>query len=165
MKRLIATFMVSSALVSLPAQASPELAAMWGDSAASLEQQTAEMITAIDLGGRNDVSEDYILGVSRFGRTSGGLAKWNDASGGPHDLGCIFRGMATESEDQTLALIDTDDAVDARGHLERLEAMFSDAQLIAKAAIVQSPTPSLLNKHKSEACPMELEAARRALQN
>lgn len=164
MKRLIATLVLSTGLAGLPAQASPELAAMWGDSAASLEQQTADMIMSIDLGGQNDVSEDYILGVSRFGRTSGGLAKWNDASGGPHDLGCIFRGMATESEDQTLALIDTDDAMDARGHLQRLEAMFSDAQLIARAAALQSPTPTLLNEQKSIACPMELEAARRALQ-
>ncbi|MEM1035923.1 MAG: hypothetical protein AAGI14_04100 [Pseudomonadota bacterium] len=164
MKRLIATLVLSTGLAGLPAQASPELAAMWGDSAASLEQQTTDMIMTIDLGGQNDVSEDYILGVSRFGRTSGGLAKWNDASGGPHDLGCIFRGMATESEDQTLGLIDTNDVNEARDHLQRLEAMFSDAQLIARAAALQTPTPTLVNRHKSEACPMDIEAARGALQ-
>lgn len=164
MKRLFPLLFLTLGFCALAAHASPNMAQMWGKDAASLEKQTADLIANIDMGGKNKVPEDYILTVSRFGRTAGGLAIWNDNSGGPKDLGCIFRGMSEESENQTLALLDVEDVLIARDHLKRLEGMFSDAQLIARAAAAQSPTPSLPTNHASQACPMELEAARRALQ-
>jgi len=164
MKRLFIALIFSFGLSGLSALASPEMAEIWGKDAAALKQQTSDLIANIDMGGKNEVPESYILNVSRFGRTADGLAIWNDTSGGPKDLGCIFRGMAAESEDQTLDLLDIEDVLVARDHLKRLEGMFSDAQLIARAAAAQSPTPTLSTNHAKEACPMELEAARRALQ-
>lgn len=164
MKRLLIALALSLSLSGLSAHASPEMAEMWGEDAASLKQQTSDLIAKIDMGGNNHVPEAYVLNVSRFGRTASGLAIWNDTSGGPKDLGCIFRGMAAESEDQTLDLLGIEDVLVARDHLKRLESMFADAQIVARAAAAQSPTPTLSTNHGSEACPMELEAARRAVQ-
>ncbi|MEM9055141.1 MAG: hypothetical protein AAGB16_07435 [Pseudomonadota bacterium] len=161
MKRLLLAF----GLLALPvtAQASPEEAQIWGQDAAKLEIQTSQLIKVIDMGRKTAPSEDYILGLSRFGRSASNLAVWNDRESGPADLGCIFRGMATESETQTLSLLEQTDALEARDTLKRLESMFSDAQLIAKAAAAQTPTPTLQRRHQSETCPMDAEATRAAL--
>jgi hypothetical protein len=161
MKRLL----LALGLIALPltAHASPEEAKSWGQDAAMLERQTAQLINVIDMGRKTAPSEDYVLGVSRFGRTASNLAVWNDSKGGPKDLGCIFRGMASESETQTLALLEQSDALKARETLKRLEGMFSDAQLIAQAAATQTPTPTLERRHQSETCPMDMEATRAAL--
>ncbi|MEM7492019.1 MAG: hypothetical protein AAF296_01470 [Pseudomonadota bacterium] len=165
MKRLIFALIVSLGMYAPALHASPDMAKMWGEEASFLEADTVNLITALDRGGDYAPSDAYILNVSRFGRTSKMLASWNDASGGPQDLGCILRGMSTEAEDQTLGLIDAESSSDARTHLKRLEGMFADAQLIARAAEAQSATPTLSGNHRgNEACPMELEAARRALQ-
>lgn len=165
MKRLIFALIVSLGFATPTLNASPELAKTWGTQALTLENETVALRTALDRGAVYAPSDAYILNVSRFGRTSKALANWNDSAGGPHDLGCILRGMSTEAEDQTLGLIDAENDLDARAHLKRLEAMFADAQLIARAAAAQSATPTLsANYHGNEACPMELEAARRALQ-
>lgn len=166
MKRLILTLFVSLGFCAPALYASPGMATLWGEQASSLEAETVNLITALDMGGDYAPTDTYILSVSRFGRTSKTLATWNDGAGGPQDLGCILRGMSTEAEDQTLGLIDAETAIDARDHLKRLESMFADAQLIARAAAAQSPTPTLsANLLTNEACPMELEAARRALQS
>ncbi|MEO1642085.1 MAG: hypothetical protein AAFR74_02030 [Pseudomonadota bacterium] len=164
MIRLIAAYLIAVATLVTPAKASPDMAELWGKEAASLEKQTADLIANIDMGGAHQMPDSYVIDVSRFGRMAHGLAIWNDTSGGAKDLGCIFRGMATESEDQTMDLLDVEDNLTARDHLKRLESMFSDAQLIARAAAAQSPMPTLSRQPANEACPMEMEATRRALQ-
>ncbi len=124
MKRVVAIISLAFA-VAMPASASPELASDWGKKAAELYDQTV----AIREGERAPAR--YNDELARFSVTASRLARWIDAEGGPADLGCIFRGMADESEAQLGALESgrKDVAID------RLTLMFSDAELISAASI------------------------------
>lgn len=124
MKRFVAIMSFALA-VSLQAAASPELAGEWGQKAARLHQQTVAMRAGAPA---PDGFEDEL---ARFSVTSARLASWIDSQEGPADLGCIFRGMAGEAEAQLVAL----ESGGRAGALDRLIAMFSDAELVSAAAI------------------------------
>lgn len=129
------------AALPLSAQANTDLARQWGIEASRLSEETAQIIHAVDMGETPEISEHLALDIYRFGRTSADLAKWIDSSNGPQDLGCIFRGMALESETQLGALEADFDLLEQRSSLIRLSAMFADAEIIAIAA--QRRTPSV----------------------
>ena len=131
MKRLIASLV----LVALPfsAAASPDLARDWGTKASALYEDTIELLES-----DADIPDSYETEIGRFALTAGRLGSWIDGSGGPSDLGCIFRGMAEEGETQLMAL-ESAETPDAReDSLKRLATMFSDAEAIAAAAALSA---------------------------
>jgi len=137
MKRLLACLCMF--IAPLSAEANTDLARQWGVEASRLSLETADLISAVDLGKSSNISETYTLDVYRFGRTSADLAKWIDTSNGPNDLGCIFRGMATESETQLIELETSQAKTEHRESLRRLAVMFADAEMIAIAAQKRAP--------------------------
>lgn len=161
LKRLC--LIVAVCALPLTAQASPELAKVWGQQAAALSNETGELITAIDKDEPAIASDDYFVRLDKFARTSAQLGKWIDATDGPHDLGCIFRGMHVEANTQGEALDVADTAEMRRAAMTRLATMFSDAEMISAAASQRTATPTLDTRHSTEGCPMEAEAARAAL--
>jgi len=148
MIRLVSCLILSA--LPLSAQASTDLARQWGQEANRLSIETTEMIYAVDIGQPLEVSETFALDVYRFGRTSADLAQWVDGARGPHDLACIFRGMATESEDQLIALEGLDGVHAQRESLSRLAALFSNAQRVA--VVAQRPTSTLQVAQPASPC-------------
>ena len=161
MKRAFLCLLFS--VLPMSAQASTELARQWGIEASRLSAETVDLMLAVDLGQPATLSDTLTLDIYRFGRTSADLARWIDSSNGPHDLGCIFRGMASESEDQLIALEQADSPLSQRDHLRRLAKMFADAEMIALAAQRRTATPSLLPATSRASCEADLEATHRAL--
>lgn len=161
MKRIIA----SLACLALPfsADASTELARQWGIEAGRLSLETSDLISAVDMGETADISDTYALDVYRFGRTSADLARWIDHSGGPGDLGCIFRGMANESETQLIELDGPGAAIDQRESLRRLATMFADAEIIAIAAQRRAPARAVGMTAPQNSCQGDAVAALHAL--
>ena len=156
MKRLLACLAVS--ISPLAAEASTDLAREWGAEANRLSAETAQLIHAVDLGQRADISDRYALDLYRFGRTSQDLAIWIDDSNGPNDLGCIFRGMAAESEDQLEQLELSDAPTARRESLRRLASMFADAEMIAVAAQRRAPAPGLAATGTKASCAADAAA-------
>lgn len=150
MKRLL-TCLVFAALP-FSAHASTDLAQQWGIEAHRLSQETMQMLLAVDMGQTPEISDTYALDVYRFGRTSADLATWIDTSKGPNDLGCIFRGMASESNDQLEALETEADVLDQRASLTRLATMFADAEIIAVAAQRRTPTTGRVANQMHSVC-------------
>lgn len=150
MKRFLAC--LSIALLPLGAQASSDLAQQWGFEANRLSAETASLIHALDMGQSTEITETYALDVYRFGRTSADLARWIDHSDGPHDLGCIFRGMASESESQLNLLDNNPGSGDQRASLQRLAGMFADAEIIAIAAQRRSPASGHATAPITQSC-------------
>ena len=137
MKRFLACLILT--IAPLSAEASTELARQWGVEATRLATETTDLIMAVDMGETAEISDTYALDIYRFGRTSADLAHWIDQSDGPHDLGCIFRGMAAESEAQLTDLETSLATVENRDTLRRLAVMFSDAEIISVAAQHRAP--------------------------
>ena len=150
MRRLLACILF--ALTPLGAQANTDLAQQWGVEATRLSEQTMTMIHALDMGQSTEVSERFTLDVYRFGRTSADLAHWIDQSDGPSDLGCIFRGMAKESEAQLTSLETDFDILAQRDSLMRLAGMFADAEIISIAAQRRSPTTGRVAATLKDSC-------------
>lgn len=148
MKRLIFCLILTA--LPFSAQASTDLARQWGQEASRLSMETTEMIYAVDIGQPLEVSETFALDVYRFGRTSADLARWVDGARGPQDLACIFRGMATESEDQLMALEGLDGIHAQRESLSRLAALFSNAQRVA--VVAQRPAASVRIAQPTSPC-------------
>nr|WP_070961025.1 hypothetical protein [Hyphomonas sp. Mor2] len=146
MKTLIAS--IATAALSLGAQASTDLARQWGLEASRLSAETQDMILAIDRGEAPDVSDTYAVDVYRFGRTSADLAYWTETMSGSHRLGCLFQGIATESEDQLMALESQNGVQDQRDSLQRLALVFSNAERVAVAAQLRatSADPNAFNR-------------------
>lgn len=117
--------------LTLPAQASPELALDFGNEAAMLYTETAHALAGAPLPER---FEDDLV---QFSVTAGRLAAWVDRSGRPSDLGCIFRGMSEEAAGQLDAM--TQSGARAAS-LRRLAALFHDAQMISLAARYAKPS-------------------------
>ena len=153
MKRLLAC--IFFALAPLGAHANSDLAQQWGVEATRLSEQTMTMIHALDMGQSTEVSERFALDVYRFGRTSADLARWIDQSDGPNDLGCIFRGMAKESEAQLTSLETDFDILAQRDSLMRLAGMFADAEIISIAAQRRSPTTGRVAATLKDSCTAE----------
>ena len=143
--------------------ASPELAKDWGVQAAALSLETSELISAIDHGKAAQASDDYYIRLDKFARTSASLGKWIDATDGPHDLGCIFRGMKVEASTQAEALDIATENDAKRATLKRLASMFADADMISEAASRRTATPTLEHTSNADACPFSSEAAMAAL--
>ena len=152
-------------LVFLPlsAQASTDLAQQWGKEAGRLSSQTVDMMLAIDLGEDLILTDQFALDVYRFGRTSADLAVWIDDSKGPNDLGCIFRGMAAESETQLQTLETSTETQPQRESLRRLASVFADAEMIAIAAQQRAPAPSLISKSSHATCSADAGSVLEAL--
>ena len=150
MKRLLTSCLLL--LLPLSAQASTDLAQQWGKEAGRLSSQTVDMMLAIDLGEDMTLTDQFALDVYRFGRTSADLAVWIDNSKGPNDLGCIFRGMAAESEAQLQTLETSTETQPQRESLRRLASVFADAEMIAIAAQQRAPAPSLISKSSHATC-------------
>ena len=147
-------FLISLLVVMCPVagHASTDLAQQWGSAARRLSAETATLIHALDMGQPTEISETYALDVYRFGRTSADLAQWIDSSNGPHDLGCIFRGMAGESASQ-LERLDAEPALsDRRASLQRLAGMFADAEIISLAAQRRTPAAKPEASLKTQSC-------------
>ena len=156
MKRLLACLFF--AVLPLSAHANTDLARQWGQEASRLSETTSEFIYALDMGQSADIPETFALDVYRFGRTSSDLARWIDSSNGPNDLGCIFRGMAAESEDQLMALETETGLVEHRASLRRLAGMFADAEVIAIAAQRRTPTAGRVATTLKQTCAADPQA-------
>ena len=120
-------------------------------------------MSTVDMGENAEITATYALDVYRFGRTSADLARWIDNSNGPNDLGCIFRGMAAESETQLMELESTPAALDQRESLRRLAGMFADAEIIAIAAQRRAPASAVGVHTPQNSCAADAEMALNAL--
>ncbi|MEQ9315633.1 MAG: hypothetical protein RLN72_07260 [Henriciella sp.] len=162
MKRLI----LALAAIALPftASASQQLASDWGIKASGLYEDTVTLIEAIDTAGETPIPHDYEVEIERFALAAGKLGSWIDGNDGPSDLGCIFRGMAEEGVVQLDALYEAGSPADTRASLVRLATMFSDAEVIAVAAIHSSghEAPAVSNI-AAASCPVSAAAAKAAL--
>ena len=161
LKRLLMTAAIMA--TPLAAQASPELAKDWGAQAAILSLETTGLITSIDRDETAIASDDYYIRLDKFARTSATLGKWIDATDGPHDLGCIFRGMKVEASTQGEALDIAQENTAKRATLKRLATMFADADMISEAASRRAATPTLKHTSDTDGCPFSSEAAMAAL--
>ena len=161
MKRLLVTLVA----IALPftASASPELASHWGMKASDLHEMTTGLIGAIDTSGKVNISHEYEIEIERFAMTASDLALWIDGHNGPSDLGCIFRGMAQEGELQLGALDGAGSPSEARQSLVRLATMFSDAEIIAIAAMHASDHSLPATGTAEATCPVSAAAAYHAL--
>lgn len=161
MKRFLACLCLM--IAPLSAEASTELARQWGVEATRLSTETTNLIMAVDMGETAEISDTYALDIYRFGRTSADLARWNDQSDGPRDLGCIFRGMAAESETQLTDLDTSLATVEQRDTLRRLAVMFSDAEIISIAAQHRAPAQAVGMTAAPISCTGDAEMALNAL--
>lgn len=150
MKRLVLA-LVASALP-FTAAASPQFASDWGIKASGLHDETVSIIAVMDASGSTAIPLDYEMEIERFAMAATRLGHWIDGNKGPSDLGCIFRGMAEEGEVQLDALHDAKSIAEKRQSLLRLATMFSDAEVIAIAAIHASD-------HETPAAPSGIEAS------
>ncbi len=69
-----------------------------------------------------------------FGMSASRIALDISARGGPQDLGCIFRGMAGETDAQLSAIANASTGAQQAAALDRLSRMLRDAEEIAPAA-------------------------------
>lgn len=161
MKRFLACLILM--ITPLSAEASTELARQWGMEAMRLSTETTDLIMAVDMGETAEISDTYALDIYRFGRTSADLAQWIDQSDGPHDLGCIFRGMAAESESQLSDLESPLATIEHRDTLRRLAVMFSDAEVISVAAQHRAPARAVGMSASPSSCAGDAELALNAL--
>lgn len=102
-----------------------DLARDWGAKAGLMYQDTVAGLQGTALPAR------YEDDLARFAVAADRLGAWIDATGRPHDLGCIFRGMADEAELQ-LGQLETPGARESA--LRRLTTLFYDAENLALAA-------------------------------
>ena len=161
MKRFLACLCLIAAPLS--AEASTELARQWGIEAGRLSLETSELISSVEMGESAEISDTYALDVYRFGRTSADLARWIDHSNGPGDLGCIFRGMASESETQLIELESPATNGNQRESLRRLAEMFADAEVIAIAAQRRASARAVGVHNPANSCAADAEMALHAL--
>ncbi len=142
-------FFVLLAMLSLPlallpplALASPELAEEWGSRAASLYDETEDMLATSRAGYISNTSDAFVEKLASFSVTASRLGSWIDRGEGPSDYGCIFRGMAEEAELQLVILEDTSDFTARHQALKRLATLLDDAQSIAVASAYSVRTGS-----------------------
>ena len=158
MKRLIASLILSA--LPFTAAASPELARDWGTKASALYEDTVELLES-----DASIPDSYETEIGRFALTAGRLGSWIDGSGGPTDLGCIFRGMAEEGETQLMALESAETPGGREDSLKRLASMFSDAEAIAAAAALSADKRRPIEAHGArDSCAANSDATHAALQ-
>ena len=131
MKTTTSLLLATSALfLAGAANASPALARSWSEEAAELHTR----IEAIDT---HTLPYDLRFRLQRFGRTATRLStSGSDDAPLPEDLGCIFRGMAEETDVQLSAFSgDTSEASRMQAE-ERLSKMLEDAVSVGEAAAI-----------------------------
>jgi hypothetical protein len=74
-----------------------------------------------------------VADLQRFGLVAGRLSVEIEGAGGPADLRCIFRGMASETDKQLKAAAEAANGTVQATALSRLSHMLGDAVLIAPA--------------------------------
>ncbi len=121
-------------LATATASASPETAENWGVQASKIYDDAASMITGIDQNSFHGLAPDFEDRLIRFASTASYLGGWTDETQNAPDLGCIFRGMAEESELQLIALENAQSAKEMKAALGRIATMADDAQSIAVAS-------------------------------
>lgn len=161
MKRFLVALV--AAALPLSAAASPELAGDWGIKASALHEETVDLIATLERGGETSIPQSYEIEVERFALAASHLGHWVDGKDGPSDLGCIFRGMAEEGSVQLGALDDAETASQTRKSLVRLATMFSDAEVIAVAAVHANDHDTSATGSTPAACPVSAELAHAAL--
>lgn len=161
MKRIFAALIL--VLLPLNAAASPELATEWGNKAADLHTETSALIQLIDRGETHNLNPDYLFEIERFSMTAARLGGWIDQTGKAPDLGCIFRGMASEGELQLTALDAGASQDQTRAALGRLVSMFSDAEMIAVASARRTYLSPARSSSQPASCPASADAALHAL--
>lgn len=110
------------------AAASPALARSWSDEAADLQSQLHEMDNHV-------MPDDLRFRLERFGRTATRLStSGSEETPLPEDLGCIFRGMAEETDVQLTAFANASTGDDRQAAEERLDKMLEDAISVGEAA-------------------------------
>ncbi|MEO0465941.1 MAG: hypothetical protein AAF216_05325 [Pseudomonadota bacterium] len=124
LKRL--TVAIAAIFFAGSAQASPDLAQEWGYAASDLYVHTVHAIEG------GDLPADFEDSLIRFAVNASRLGSWIEKSGGPADLGCIFRGMSEEAEIQLDAFTLDETRTPA---LRRLATLFYDAESVALAAV------------------------------
>ncbi len=149
------------AVLPLGGHASTDLARQWGAEASRLSAETSELILAIDRGETSGVSDTYAVDVYRFGRTSADLATWTANINGSHQLDCVLRGIASESEDQLAALETRPGLQDQRDSLQRLAIIFSNAERVAVVAQHSGASANQSAFNRPTPCAFELRSAAR----
>lgn len=141
----------------LPANASPELAKEWSRKAAKLYSFTHE------LDALPKPESAYLQEFEWFSVTAARLAIWSDTANKPADFGCIFRGIAAESEEQVFTLLDAPGKIDLKTLKRDLSPLFSDAEMIGLSVIAANAQgePDTLMGHAS--CAADSEAALQSL--
>jgi len=122
------------ALSASAASASPETAENWGLQASDIYNDAAAMMTSIDQRSFDGITPDFEDRLIRFASTASYLGGWTDETQTSPDLGCIYRGMAEESELQLIAVENAQTAADLKAALSRIATMADDAQSIAVAS-------------------------------
>ncbi|MCI4645746.1 MAG: hypothetical protein MRY64_13280 [Hyphomonadaceae bacterium] len=130
------------------------LAREWGAEAGHLYEETAEVLNGAALPARY---EDELV---RFAVTADRLGNWIDATDRPHDLGCIFRGMADEAEVQ-LHMLHLPGA--RQRALRRLATLFHDAESLALAAAYSDGQSHIASEDEPASCPVNPEAVHQYL--
>jgi len=118
----------------LSASASPETAEQWGVQASELYESVSQMLVELDHGDFEGLPTRFDDNMARFASTASYLAIWTDETQSAPDLGCIYRGMAEETEIQFIALEEATTAKSIRVALQRIASMTDDAQSIAVAS-------------------------------
>ena len=113
------------------ASANPDLAQEWSHAASDLYVETVHALEG------GELPASYEDSLVRFSVNAARLSTWVEKSGGPGDLGCIFRGMSREAEDQLFSI--GSEATKAVA-LRRLATMFYDAEKVALAAMHANAT-------------------------
>lgn len=121
-------------LTAATASASPETAENWGIQASEIYDEASSMITGVDQQSFHGLAPDFEDRLIRFASTASYLGAWTDETQDAPDLGCIFRGMAEESELQLIALEQAQSVQEMKAALRRIATMADDAQSIAVAS-------------------------------
>ena len=112
------------------ASASPALARSWSEEAAELHTQIEAMDT-------HTLPVDLRFRLQRFGRTATRLStSGSEDAPLPEDLGCIFRGMAEETDLQLSSFADDSSEAARVQAEERLSKMLEDAVSVGEAAAI-----------------------------
>lgn len=136
---MLKRILTAAALICCPlsASADADLANAWGFKAGTLYAVTIDALEG------EDIPASFEDDLMRFAVTSDRLGGWIDETGGPSDLGCIFRGMAEEAELQ-LGMLEQPGTRDSA--LRRLATLFYDAEGMATAAVHATAHPSGYNE-------------------
>ena len=121
------------------AQANPSLARDWAE-------ESKELNAEMSHGEETALSPELVFRLQRFGRTASRLAiSGSETTPLPHDLGCIFRGMAEETTVQLSAMDDAENTSDVQAARARIVHMLDDAEMVGEAAALSLEAGELID--------------------